>query len=430
MLPDDGLSPVTSVRSRVRRIGWTGTLATACLAAGCSTAASHGSQAAARPKVIAPAVLPDVERVPAPELRGTLISGQGVDPAAVRGRITVVTVCTSPVSACADQLTLIAQLPSEPGGYGRTAAGPDMTPIGLVPIASAQAIRTSARDQASFPQTLGYAAGSLSSVWKVGSGKVTTLVVDTQGRIAARFADGVSRTDLLDAIARISAGPSGQTDPNPVSRAATITCDGTALHPSDVSAPGTAEKGDSEASVLLRRYLAGALPEGAGGPVPADGWLQVADKKDRLVFAHRTGSLGVDTLLVLDVQDGRITKTRVTTCSTVLSADGTPSEPVTDATVSGATVVLRWMNERCDGRTALGDRVRRIEVQETATSVHLMLVTEQNPAGRPAASLPGYYCVSDGTTESRSTVRLDALLGDRTLYDDSSLAPIPVTIQR
>ena len=431
MDPDEGAAPASPTRRRHRRLAWTGALAIACLTAGgltWSAAADRGDEALVPAMRLAPTVLPESQRAPSPLLCGTLLTGAAFDPTTFRGRVAAVVLCTGKTPACADESTLVAQLPSSPSGYGRTTSGPNVASLAVVPDDSARALGSSLSRMALSLPILRYADGTLSPAWELGPDRTMTVVLDTQGRIAARFPAGVSRADLLDAVARISAGPAGLTDGR--ARDAAVTCDGVTVPTRDLATPAHAERGSSDASVLLRTFLARPPAEGAGGPSPAADWLQVVARPDELAFAHRVGTIGVDSLIILNVADGRVAHSRVTTCSNVLSRDGTPSEPINDAMVSGSTVVLRWANERCDGRTDLGDRVRRIDVTESAGSVHLMLVTGPNPAGRPSASLPGYYCLSDGSTESRSTVRLGAPLGDRTLYDDSSIDPIPVTIQR
>ena len=97
------------------------------------------------------------------------------------------------------------------------------------------------------------------------------------------------------------------------------------------------------------------------------------------------------------------------------------------AAVQGNQLELTWQNGGCGDASPLAERVARIEVHEDAATVHVLLITEPNPAARPRSAKS--VCMGVGLN-STSTVHLKAPLGDRTLYDDARSTPMTVTIQR
>ena len=77
------------------------------------------------------------------------------------------------------------------------------------------------------------------------------------------------------------------------------------------------------------------------------------------------------------------------------------------------------------------ERVARVEVHESKTAIHVLLVTEPNPAAEPYITRDGKRIGCGGVgINSRATITLKAPLGDRTLYDDAELNPVPVPMSQ
>jgi hypothetical protein len=206
--------------------------------------------------------------------------------------------------------------------------------------------------------------------------------------------------------------------PASTARNVSVDCDGYPVTAEKLSQPGHAEEGTTASSVALRRFLAHNPFEGMG-TVPNTGWLLVVDTPTELAFGHREGAVGVGPLISLHLKNGKVVGQNLGGCGTVLVEKGRVSEPVQAAAVNGSSIVLFWSNGSCGGNE-LDRRLARVEVRESGHAVHVLLVTEANPAA--AKGNGADFCAGVGRI-SQSTVTLRSPLGGKTLYDDSRLVP-------
>ena len=131
-------------------------------------------------------------------------------------------------------------------------------------------------------------------------------------------------------------------------------------------------------------------------------------------------------MISLHLRNGVVVGQNLGGCGNVLVEKGRLSEPIGGAVAVGRTLTLYWSNGSCGG-AALDRILARAEVHETADAVHVLLVSEPNPAVRKFSG--AVFCAGVGR-ESHNTVTLKAPLGNRVLYDDSRLTPEEVTISK
>ena len=420
-------------RRRRVRTRWTGAITLTAAAAAILSWGAAGrpdaGQATLHPIPASPSigvVLAENSRELATALSGRTLSGDVVSLAQLRGRIVVLNFCRSMLPACHRQEVRVSDLPATLAGYGRSAPGPAVTTLGVAVRDSTKAAFALVKDQAIGYPIVVDQTGTIASAWDADS-LPYTLIIDAQGRIAGRYPGETSQGQLFDAIARVAAGPLGQLDTAP--RSFSIDCDGAAVTRQQLSEPGQAEKGTSAASVKLRYFLAHNPFEGMG-TVPNTDWLQVVEKPNELAFAHRTGPLGVDELVTLHLRDGRVIGQNLQACGNVLVGKNKIAQPVEYASIRGTKVALSWENGKCGDNLPLDERLARIDIHEDAAAVHVVLVTEANPAARRSTTANStQVCAGVGTT-STNTVTLKAPLGNRTLYDDARAVSMPITIQQ
>ena len=180
--------------------------------------------------------------------------------------------------------------------------------------------------------------------------------------------------------------------------------------------------------MILRQFLAHNPFEGMG-TVPNTNWLLLVDTPTEVAFGHRVGPVGVDEVVHMKLQSGRVIQQNEDGCSNVLVEKGHTAKPLEGAVVDGRLLDLRWANGQCGPEPAgvLDERVARVEVHESTTAVHVLLVTEPNPVAEPYISHNGSLIACAGVgVNSDTKITLKAPLGVRTLYDDAELNPAPV----
>jgi hypothetical protein len=212
-------------------------------------------------------------------------------------------------------------------------------------------------------------------------------------------------------------------------RNVTVSCDGVVFTAEQLAQPGGAEKGTSKTSAILRQFLQHNPFEGMG-TVPNTNWLLLVDTPTQVAFGHREGAVGVGQVVHMDLRNGRVIQQNEDSCTNVLVETGHTAKPLQGAAVAHKLVDLKWGNGQCGPEPAgvYDERVARIEVHETKTAVHVLLVTEPNPAAQPYLKHDGRLTVCAGVaTNSDTKITLAAPLGSRTLYDDAELNPTPVT---
>ena len=212
-------------------------------------------------------------------------------------------------------------------------------------------------------------------------------------------------------------------------RVASVSCDGVVFTARQLAQPGDAEKETSKTSAILRQFLAHKPFEGMG-PVRNANWLLLVDTLTEAAFGHREGPVGVGQVVLMQLRNGRVVEQNLDGCTTVLVEKGHTAQPVGGAVVSDKSLSVQWANGQCGPEPAgvFDKRVARVEVHETKTAVHLMLVTEPNPAAQPYITRDGNLITCGGVgITSYTKITLGAPLGNRTLYDDAELNPSPVT---
>ena len=212
-------------------------------------------------------------------------------------------------------------------------------------------------------------------------------------------------------------------------RKVSVSCDGVDFTAQQLAQPGGAERGTSKTSTILRQFLAHNPFEGMG-TVPNTNWLLLVDTPTEVAFGHREGPVGVGQVVHMKLSKGRVIEQNEDGCSTVLVEKGRSSQPFWEVVAAGKALDLQWANGQCGPEPAgvFDERVARVEVHESKTAVHLMLVTEPNPVAQPYITKNGKLigCGGVGIT-SHAKITLAAPLGSRILYDDSQLNPTTVT---
>jgi thiol-disulfide isomerase/thioredoxin len=132
----------------------------------------------------------------APALSGPTVSGGTLDLASLRGHIVVVNFWASWCSPCRAETPQLVALAK---------ADPSISIVGVNEKDDTSAARAFIRDhQVGYPSIIDR-IGTLAARWPVPPALPSTFVLDTSGRLAARFTGGVVESDLTPVIARLRA---------------------------------------------------------------------------------------------------------------------------------------------------------------------------------------------------------------------------------
>ncbi|MBX6390368.1 MAG: TlpA family protein disulfide reductase [Frankia sp.] len=142
---------------------------------------------------------PPNDRSPAPALAGeTLVDGETLDVASLRGKVVVVNFWASWCAPCRAEAKSLVELANE---------RPDVAFVGVNSKdgESPAAARAFARDfNVPYP-SIRDPLGKLSAGWPIAIGLPSTVVLDPQGRIAARFTGAVAKESLASVLDRLAA---------------------------------------------------------------------------------------------------------------------------------------------------------------------------------------------------------------------------------
>lgn len=139
-------------------------------------------------------------RRPAPPLAGRTLSGQQLDLASLRGRVTVVNFWGSWCAPCRAESPGLEQVYAANKARGVAFVGVDERD-GLA------AARTFTLDKGVTYPSLFDDTGALVTSWPAGPAIPFTFVVDRRGRIASRFTGAVLPSDLQPAVTRAADEP-------------------------------------------------------------------------------------------------------------------------------------------------------------------------------------------------------------------------------
>jgi thiol-disulfide isomerase/thioredoxin len=135
-------------------------------------------------------------RKAAPDLAGTTLTGTKLDLASFRGKVVVVNFWASWCAPCRAETPNLIQL---------AAQKPDVAFLGVNerdPLSPAQAFVRA--NKVTYPSIIDK-YGTLSAHWPVAVALPTTFVLDAKGDIAARFAGGVTATNLGPVLDKLAA---------------------------------------------------------------------------------------------------------------------------------------------------------------------------------------------------------------------------------
>lgn len=209
----------------------------------------------------------------------------------------------------------------------------------------------------------------------------------------------------------------------PAYRNVSVNCGGPApISARALAQPGHAEQGSSMESKALRNFLAHNPYEGMG-TVPDIHWLLLSETPNELIFGHREGAVGVGPVIRLVRKGGQFVASGLSGCSSVLVEKGRSSHRIDLVSAVNTNLSVMWTGGACSGVPA--EREVRIEAHESAGAVHLLLVTEPNPASATIAR----GCLGTGFMAT-ARLRLAAPLGNRVVYDDASIEPKPVQVRQ
>ena len=184
----------------------TGLLVVSAVVAGVTSCTSSPEQAAGGNYNFVSAGAPGLDQVPvgsrkaAPALSGTQVDGQPFDLASTKGSVTVVNFWASWCGPCR------AETPNLETVAKQTATG-GVRFIGVNVKDSKAAAASFMRDKGVTYPSLYDDDGSLAAAWPIAVGLPSTVVLDRQGRIAARFTAAVTAGDLLPVLQRLEAEP-------------------------------------------------------------------------------------------------------------------------------------------------------------------------------------------------------------------------------
>lgn len=189
-----------------RRVGWTaGAAASLCVLAlalvGCSGGSDSVDQAAGGgfgfvQQAANKDFVPAGHRKSAPDLTGKTLTGSTESLTSLRGRIVVVNFWASWCSPCRSETPLLVSLAK---------SQPRVAFLGVNEKDGTSAARAFARaNNVTYPSIIDR-IGQLAAAWPVAPGLPSTFVLDSGGRIAARFTGGVVASDLTPIFARLQA---------------------------------------------------------------------------------------------------------------------------------------------------------------------------------------------------------------------------------
>lgn len=138
------------------------------------------------------------QRQAAPALAGRQVDGASFDPATTRGAVTVVNFWASWCAPCR------AETPNLESVAEKTAAS-GVRFVGVNVKDSKAAAASFIRDKGVSYPSLYDDDGSLAARWPIALGLPSTVVLDRDGRIAARFTAAVTEADLLPVVQRVTA---------------------------------------------------------------------------------------------------------------------------------------------------------------------------------------------------------------------------------
>jgi thiol-disulfide isomerase/thioredoxin len=182
-----------------------GLLVSAAVVAGASSCSSHPEQAAGggyRFVQVAPGVdsVAPAARQAAPTLSGGQVDGQPFDLASTTGSVTVVNFWASWCGPCRAETPNLEAVAKQTAPSGVRFVG--------VNVKDSRASAASfLRDKGVTYPSLYDDDGSLAASWPIAVGLPSTVVLDRQHRIAARFTAAVSSSDLLPVVQRVAAEP-------------------------------------------------------------------------------------------------------------------------------------------------------------------------------------------------------------------------------
>lgn len=140
------------------------------------------------------------QRTAAPQLSGATIEGRPFDPASTAGAVTVVNFWASWCAPCR------AETPNLESVAEKTAAS-GVRFVGVNVKDSKAAAASFLRDKGVSYPSLYDDDGTLAARWPIALGLPSTVVLDRQGRIAARFTAAVEESELLPVVQRVAAEP-------------------------------------------------------------------------------------------------------------------------------------------------------------------------------------------------------------------------------
>jgi thiol-disulfide isomerase/thioredoxin len=138
------------------------------------------------------------DREAAPKLSGTQVNGQPFDLATNRGSVTVVNFWASWCAPCRAETPNLESVAKQTQSSGVRFVGVNVKD-------SRSAAASFLRDKGVTYPSLYDDDGSLAATWPVPVTLPSTVVLDRQGRIAARFRAAVSSDDLLPVVQRVGA---------------------------------------------------------------------------------------------------------------------------------------------------------------------------------------------------------------------------------
>ncbi|MHA3703614.1 hypothetical protein ACXR2U_15665 [Jatrophihabitans sp. YIM 134969] len=175
---------------------------------------------------------------------------------------------------------------------------------------------------------------------------------------------------------------------------------------------GRVEHEESEVGGATREFLREDPWSGMGSVHPG-GWMLLARDDDTIVIGQRRDEVGLGPVVTLIRSGDRFEATAMGGVRLVTRRPHERVEPVLDATVDGASVVVSWDRGADSGRHPLR-QVADVRTAVAADAVHVLLVSA--PVGPPRTG----WQVSTGMT-ARATLHLDDDLGGRPLYSDHTV---------
>jgi thiol-disulfide isomerase/thioredoxin len=167
---------------------------------GCSSSANHVDASTGTFKFVQQApgqsFTEQGQRKAAPKLSGTTLTDTKLDLASLRGKVVVVNFWASWCSPCRAETPNLVQL---------SAQKPDVAFLGVDEREDASPAQAFVRDyKVTYPSIIDK-YGTLAAHWPVAVALPTTFVLDRDGDVAARFAGGVTATNLGPVLDKLAA---------------------------------------------------------------------------------------------------------------------------------------------------------------------------------------------------------------------------------